>query len=145
MNSQPSKHPQPERMRPFFPILNKNPSPISELEDSTQVAEQGQCPTHYPDPRQHLVLEPLRQQRPRSRLDRWLCQLCNNRRPYLVIFPNVLCMQDIKRRRQVPIGQMLKLYRDQLSVSLSTTSFRADPVRFDRCIGPDNDNSTSTT
>ena len=35
---------------------------------------------------------------------------------------------NIKWRRQVLIGQMLKLDRDQLTISLSSPSFRTDPI-----------------
>src|SRR6266511_2036059 len=99
-------------MCPFSPMLNKNSSPISQLENSTQVGEQGQCSTNNPDPRQNLILEALPQQRPGSRLRRWLGQLCNDRCLYLVLFADVLGMQDIKRRRKVLVGQVPKLDRN---------------------------------
>src|SRR5262249_56374624 len=61
MNSQPTKRPHPERMRPFFPMVNKNPSPVSDFKNSAQVSEQRQRPTNYADPGQDLVLEPFGQ------------------------------------------------------------------------------------
>src|SRR5262249_4912 len=45
-------------------------------------------------------------------------------------------MQYIKRRRKVLVAQMWKLDRDQLPISLGTTSFRPNRVRFNRCLGP---------
>src|SRR5262249_46172829 len=122
MNSQPTKRRHPERMCPFFPVINKNAGPISQLKDSTQVSEQRQRSPDDPNPRQYLVLEAFRQQRPGRRLNRWLGQLSNDRRAYLVVLTDVLGVQHIKRRRQVLIGQMLQLHRDQLAISLGSSS-----------------------
>src|SRR5262249_25601665 len=71
-------------------------------------------------------------------------QLCNDCRPNFVVLGDVLRMQHIKRRWKVFVGQMLKLDRDQLAISLSPTSLRTDPVRFDRCVGPYDDDCTGT-
>src|SRR5215813_6114175 len=110
-------------MCPFFPMVDKYPSPVSKLENRTQVSEQCQRSTNDPEPRQYLVLEPLRQQRHGSRLNRWLGQLCNDCRTNFIVLGDVLGVQDIKWRRNVFVGQMLKLDRDQLSISLSSPGF----------------------
>src|SRR5262245_64404269 len=131
-------------MCPFFPMLNKNPGPVSKLKNSTQVGEQRQRSTNDPDPRQYLVPEALSQQRHSRRLHRWLCQLCNDCRTNFVVLANILGVQNIKRRRKVFIRQMLKLDWDQLTISLGSTSLRTNPIRFDRCVGPYNDDRTGT-
>ena len=123
MNSQPTERPHPERMRPLLPILNKNPSPVSKLENSIEVAEQGQGSTNDPDPGQYFVLEALREQRHGRRPNRWLGQLRYDCCSYLILLTDVLGVQHIKRRRKVLVGQMLQLDRYQLAIRLSTTSF----------------------
>src|SRR5260221_3497674 len=40
---------------------------------------------------------------------------------------------------------MCKLDRDQLAIGLGPTPLRANPVRFDRCVGPYDDNRARTT
>jgi hypothetical protein len=85
--------------------------------------EQRHRSTTDPNPRQYLVLELLCQQRSRRRFNLWLGQLRNNRRSNFIFFADIFGMQHIKRRRKVFVGQMRKLYRDQLTISLGSTSF----------------------
>src|SRR5262245_30971514 len=120
MNSQPSKHPHPERMRPLFPMLNKNAGPISKLENRAQVSEQGQGSTNNADPGQYLVLHTFRQQRRSRRLRRWLCQLRNDRSLYLVLLTDIFRVKHIKWRRKVLVGEMCELDRNELAISLSS-------------------------
>ncbi len=47
-----------------------------------------------------------------AELHRWLCPAVQRLRFYLVIFGDVLGMQDIKWRRKVLVGQMRKLDRN---------------------------------
>src|SRR5262249_23697950 len=53
-----------------------------------------------------------------------------------IVLAEVLRMQNIKWRCKVFVGQMVKIDPDQLTISLSSTRLRTDPVRFDRRIGP---------